>query len=117
MSDPRVVRMERLLPGPIEKVWQHLVDPARARTWLANDVELEPEVGGDVTLRLEDGEVVRGTVTRFEPPHVVAYTWGRGEVHFELSRRQDGVLLVLTHKRVSSTSARTPRAHLCKAAA
>jgi uncharacterized protein YndB with AHSA1/START domain len=90
------MRLERLLPGPIERVWDHLTRPENVKRWLANDISLEGKVGGEVTLELEDGAVVTGTVTRYEPPHAIAYTWDDGHVSFELVPRGPNVLLVLT---------------------
>lgn len=104
-------RIERLLPGPIEKVWDHLTDPAKVRGWLGNDITGDsgdddaPGVGAAVTLQLEDGEVVKGTVERREPPHVIAYRWAEGSLSFELVPRGEDVVLVLTRtKRVTSHS-------------
>ena len=111
MSDHEAeARIERVLPGPIEKVWEHLTDPRRVRGWLGNDItsdddDVPSSVGAAVTLRLEDGEVVKGTVERREPPHVIAYRWAEGSLSFELVPRGEDVVLVLTRtKRVTSHS-------------
>ena len=42
---PDTVRIERLLPGPIERVWQYLTDPQLRAQWFAGG-ELEPRTGG-----------------------------------------------------------------------
>ncbi|MBX3188795.1 MAG: hypothetical protein KF819_17385 [Labilithrix sp.] len=81
MSDDDSVRIERVLPGPIDEVWEHLTDPAKIAGWLGNDA-------GDL-----------GEVSRCEPPNVVAYRWGEGEVSFELVPRGENVVLVFTHRR------------------
>ena len=39
------VRFERLLPGPIERVWAYLVDPDKRRLWLA-DGAMDARPGG-----------------------------------------------------------------------
>ena len=46
---PDAVRIERLRPGPIERVWDYLVDPRLRATWLAAGA-FEPRVGGTVEL-------------------------------------------------------------------
>ena len=40
------VRFERLLPGPIERVWAYLVDPDKRRLWLA-DGAMDARPGGE----------------------------------------------------------------------
>ena len=116
------VRFERLLPGPVERVWRYLTDPEKRGAWLApGPMELHP--GGRVELRFrhadlsprrepiperfqqwEGGATVRGRITQCEPPRLLAYTWaeesGESEVTFELSPRGEDVLLVVTHRRL-----------------
>jgi hypothetical protein len=46
--EPGCVRIERLLPGPAERLWAYLVDSEKRRLWLAAG-EMEPRVGGGVT--------------------------------------------------------------------
>lgn len=122
--DAHTVRFERLLPGPIGRLWDYLTRPELLATWLA-EAEIEPRVGGQVELRFNDDvddcrppgdepETV-GTITRWDPPRALAYSWadsedtpeGHGsgpdsEVTFELEERGADVLLVLTHRRLAT---------------
>ena len=66
-----MVRFERLLPGPIEKVWEYLTDAKRLPEWFG-DGAIELGMGGAVTLM---GGHIRGVVTQWDPPHKLAYTW------------------------------------------
>lgn len=116
------VRFERLLPGPIERVWAYLTDGERRGRWLASG-PMELRVGGRVELRFrhadlssrhapaperfkqyEQGQSLYGRITRCDPPRLLAYTWGDepadSEVSFELTPRGENVLLVLTHRRL-----------------
>lgn len=43
------VRFQRLLPGPIETVWEYLTDSEKRGTWLAKGT-MELKVGGKVEL-------------------------------------------------------------------
>jgi uncharacterized protein YndB with AHSA1/START domain len=118
------VRFERLLPGPAERLWAYLTDSDKRGQWLATGA-MEPWVGGriehifrhaDLSPTLEplperyqhmkEGHAFTGRITRYEPPHVLAYTWGdapdASEVTFELSPRGEDVLLVLTHRRLGA---------------
>lgn len=116
---PTEVRIERLLPGPIERVWAHLVESEKRATWLAAGA-IELHQGGCVAhvfrnsaLTTNDDPApakyareahehhMSGQVLACEPPHLLAYTWGDGDeasaVRFELQPRGDEVLLVVTH--------------------
>ena len=47
LTAPDTLRIERLLPGPIERVWQYLTDSEKRATWLAVG-KVEQQVGGKV---------------------------------------------------------------------
>jgi len=96
------LRFERFLAHSIEDVWAAVSEPDRLARWLAA-AALEPRVGGTVELRwlnTEDGGepvTARGTVTAWQPPHVVEYdTDVHGRLRFELSPVEDGTRLVFT---------------------
>jgi uncharacterized protein YndB with AHSA1/START domain len=114
---PDTFRLERLLPGPVERLWSYLTDSDKRATWLAAG-EFELRVGGRIELKFDhamlsdekiapekwkDAEHARfeGKITRLEPMRVLAYTWESwelGEVTFELIPRGRDVLLVITHR-------------------
>jgi uncharacterized protein YndB with AHSA1/START domain len=112
--------LERLLPGPVERVWSYLIDPAKRRLWFA-DGPLELRVGGALRLQFRFAELTPeplpqgrdaectliGTITRCEPPGLLSYTWGSGanasQVTFELIPRDAEVLLVVTHADLADT--------------
>lgn len=117
------VRIERLLPGPADRVWTYLTQSEMRRQWLAIG-EMEPRIGGRVEhlfrhaelsaeptperyRKFEDSPSMFGEVTQWDPPRLLAYTWpgdnGSSEVAFELFPEQDEVLLVLTHRRLPDT--------------
>jgi len=117
LKDSETFRIERLLPGTIERVWSYLTDPERRRKWFG-DGPMELRAGGGVELQFEfsglsaeatppDQEnscTVVGIVTQCEPPRLLSYTWGTepdaSEVSFELEARGEQVLLVITHRRL-----------------
>src|SRR3954470_20910298 len=104
-TSPAEIRMVRTLPGPIERVWEYLTDPEKRSRWFAGG-PMEPRKGGAFTLKFrhadlapgetppddykehhESGHEMSGIVTRWEPPRVLAYTFGstrESEVTFEL---------------------------------
>ncbi|AOO83544.1 SRPBCC family protein [Bosea vaviloviae] len=120
------VRFERLLPGPIERVWAYLVESDKRATWFCGG-EAEPRDGGHVALFFkhsqitketppegarkmnDEGSLMGGTITAWEPPHRFAFNWvGMGDpdsdVEFVLSQAGDKVRLVLTHRRLATKS-------------
>ncbi|ATB30810.1 SRPBCC family protein [Melittangium boletus] len=125
---PGTVRFERLLPGPVERIWSYLTDSEKRGLWLATGA-MEPRVGGRIEhvfrhadlsptiepvperyQHMKDGHAFTGRITRYEPPYVLAYTWGEApdasEVTFDLSPRGEDVLLVLTHRRLGARQER-----------
>ncbi|HUF28698.1 MAG TPA: SRPBCC family protein [Gemmatimonadaceae bacterium] len=125
VTEPGTLRLERILPGPIERVWTYLTDSEKRGTWLASG-EMEPRVGGRVEhifrnselsshddpappkyAHLGDESRMHGQITALDPPRLLSYTWSEesdvdSEVTFELSPRGEQVLLVLTHRRLGT---------------
>jgi uncharacterized protein YndB with AHSA1/START domain len=66
-----MVRFERRLPAPPEKVWAVLTDTRWLPGWYGAG-GIEPQVGGKVELMAGH---IKGVVTQWEPPHRLAYTW------------------------------------------
>lgn len=125
LTAPDSVRIERLLPGPIERAWAYLTESDKRRLWLAGG-EMDLRVGGAVELNFDNNRLtrnddpppakyagdcvntMRGRITAIEPPHRLSYTWNedsgsKSEVSFELSEQAGGqVRLVLEHRRLSN---------------
>lgn len=102
-----VLRIERRLSHPPEKVWRALTDPAHLSQWYPFTArELEPQVGGKIVFDDGEGTVTTGAVTEFDPPSLFEFTEDPGEAYsnegvnllrFELRPDGDGCLLVFTH--------------------
>ena len=103
------VRLERMLPGPIDRVWEHLTNTKLLHAWFGDKSNIEPRQGGAV--RLMDGHI-RGVVTQWQPPRHLSYTWNvfapgdppdamsaypESYLMLTLEPRGEKVLLVLTH--------------------
>lgn len=114
--DSHTVRFERLLPGPIERVWEYLTKSESLVTWLG-ETDMDLRVGGQIGVRFDTSKgsgIIRGQITCYEPMRLLEYTWvavsGDGKppdtsapdsiVSFDLEARGDQVLLVLTHRRL-----------------
>jgi uncharacterized protein YndB with AHSA1/START domain len=72
MSSVPCVTFTRLLAGPIDRVWAHITDTRLLPAWFGEDSRIEPRQGGAVHLL---GGHIRGTVTQWQPPRKLIYTW------------------------------------------
>lgn len=122
ITEAGTIVFERILPGPIERVWEYLTDSEKRGRWLGSG-PMEPFVGGKVELVFRNGELspvkeptperykamgdcptVHGEVTQWRKPHCLSFLWGDGgsEVTFELKSKGDDVMLTLTHRRLAN---------------
>jgi uncharacterized protein YndB with AHSA1/START domain len=136
ITEAGAIRFDRLLPGPIERVWQYLTDTDKRGAWLMPG-PMEPRVGGRVEFffrhsdltphdeptpekyrNLEgDAPTSTGTVTRFEPPRGLSFTWNEAtakkegrvpsEVAIDLTPVGDKVRLILVHRRLNDAGLRS----------
>jgi len=92
------VRFERRLSHPPERVWRAITDPEDLAAWFPDTIE--GEFGPDAEVRfpkfVEMGLPATGKVTEFDPPRLLAYTWGPSTLRFELEPDGDGCRLVFT---------------------
>ncbi|HJZ37011.1 MAG TPA: SRPBCC domain-containing protein [Solirubrobacterales bacterium] len=72
----RVTRSVELDAAPAE-VWDALTEGALLGEWLADEVELEAEPGGEIVCRYADGEERRGEVELVEEAERLAWSWRR----------------------------------------
>ena len=54
--EPGTVKLERLLPGPIERVWAYITEADKRGKWLAHGA-VEPRVGGRVELQFRHADL------------------------------------------------------------
>lgn len=125
LLDESTVRFERLLPGPIERVWSFLTQSDKRARWLCGG-DVETTADGHVDMHFHnmslsnEDDIPRpekykdrpekmsfaGKVTHCEPPHVLEHTWEFDDesslVRYELTEQDGKVRLVLTHRRLES---------------
>ncbi|GAA0595520.1 SRPBCC family protein [Kribbella sandramycini] len=92
-----VLRMERRLRHPVEKVWRALTDPDELVHWFPATVRLQPRIGSPVEYVMDGEPGGDGEVLEFDPPRVFAFTWSGEVLRWELLPEDDGCLLVLSH--------------------
>jgi uncharacterized protein YndB with AHSA1/START domain len=117
ITEPATLKIQRLLPGPIERVWDYLTDETLRRQWLAGG-PMQQTVGAPLELVWRNDELtepsgarpagfaeeqrMKSRVTQIDPPRKLGISWGDdGEVTFELEPRTNDVLLTVIHRRLA----------------
>jgi uncharacterized protein YndB with AHSA1/START domain len=116
LIEPATLKIQRLLPGPIERVWAFLTESELRRKWLAAG-EMEMQVGARFELVWRNDELtdppgqrppgfaaerrMQSRITELDPPRKLAFAWeGSGDVSFELEPKDNDVLLTVVHRRL-----------------
>jgi uncharacterized protein YndB with AHSA1/START domain len=119
---PDTIRLERTLDAPVETVWRYLAEAELRAQWFAGGSDARADSDFDLLfdhdqLSIEQvsypeayakykGAVSHEKVVRFEPPRVLAFTFGEGKqgvATFELLPEGTGrTRLVLTHSGIAS---------------
>jgi uncharacterized protein YndB with AHSA1/START domain len=118
LTEPTTLKIQRLLPGPIERVWAYLTESSLRRKWLAAG-EMEMKAGAPFEFIWRNDELtdppgtrpagfdeehrMKSRITAIEPPRKLAFTWqGSGDVSFELEPKGSDVLLTVIHRRLAN---------------
>jgi uncharacterized protein YndB with AHSA1/START domain len=116
LTEPATLTIQRLLPGPVERVWAYLTDSELRRKWLAAG-RMDMAVGAPFELVWRNDELtdppgerppgfscehqMHSRITELEPLRKLAFAWkGSGDVSFELEPKGDEVLLTVIHRRL-----------------
>ena len=116
LTEPDTLRIQRLLPGPIERVWAYLTDSDLRRQWFASGV-MDMKIGAPFVLTWRNDQLTDPPGTRppgfsaehsmqchilaFDPPRRLVFAFGpHGDVTFTLEPQGTDVMLTLTHRRV-----------------
>ena len=116
LIEPTTLKIERLLPGPIDRVWRYLTDSDLRAKWLASG-SMEMKTGspfefvwrndrlttptGKKPEGFGDEHRMQSRITELDPPRKISFTWSNsGDVTFELTPRDDKVLLTVIHRRL-----------------
>jgi uncharacterized protein YndB with AHSA1/START domain len=116
LTEPATLKIQRLLPEPIERIWAYLTQSDLRRQWLAAG-QMEMKVGapfefvwrndeltdppGQRPPGLSDEHRMQSRIIELDPPRKLAIAWGAsGEVSFELAPKGNEVLLTIIHRRL-----------------
>lgn len=116
LTEPTTLKIQRRLPGPIDRVWAYLTESHLRRQWLAaGEMELKAgapfefvwrndELSKEKTERpagMPEENRMQCRITEIDPPRLIAFTWsGSGDVSFALEPTGDEVLLTVVHRRL-----------------
>jgi uncharacterized protein YndB with AHSA1/START domain len=120
LIEPATLKIERVLPGPIERVWAYLTESELRGRWLASGT-MDLKVGAPFELVWRNDELsdppgerpagfgaehrMQSRITELDPPRRLAIAWeGTGDVTFDLESKGDEVLLTLVHRRLGDRS-------------
>ena len=120
LIEPATLKMQRLLPGPIERIWAYLTESDKRRKWLAAG-KMELKVGAPFELVWRNDELtdppgerpagfgdehrMQSRITELDPPRKLCFAWkDSGDVSIELEAKGDEVLLTLIHRRLPNRS-------------
>ena len=120
LVEPATLQIQRLLPGPIERVWAYLTESDLRRQWLAAGVmEMAVDAPFEFTWRnseltdppsprpqgFPEEHSMKSRITELDPPHKLSIAWnGSWDVTFELKATGAEVLLTVTHRRLPDRS-------------
>lgn len=116
LIEPATLKIERLLPGPIERVWAFLTESDLRRQWLAAGT-MDMKVGSSVEFVWRNDELTKVPgerppgfpkehrrtcrITELDPPRKLVMSWGTaGDVAITLEPKGCEVLLTLIHRRL-----------------
>ena len=116
LIEPTTLKIQRRLPGPIERVWTYLTDSDMRRKWLAAG-QMEMKVGAQFELVWRNDELtnppgqrpagfaeehrMQSKIVECDPPRKLVFTWaGSDNVSIELEPKGPEVLLTLIHRRL-----------------
>jgi uncharacterized protein YndB with AHSA1/START domain len=116
LIEPTTLKIQRLLPGTVERVWAFLTDSDLRRKWLAaGQMDLKQGAPFELVWRNDelttppghrpDGFAVEqrmeSRIIEIDPPRKLAISWdGTGDVTFELAPAGERVLLTIVHRRL-----------------
>lgn len=118
LIEPATLKLERLLPGPIERVWAYLTNSDLRRQWLASG-QMDMKIGAPFELVWRNNELTNppgqrppgfsdehrmdSRIIDLDPPRKLAFTFGAAgtsEVTFLLDPAGEDVLLTVIHRRL-----------------
>ncbi|MHA7264516.1 SRPBCC domain-containing protein [Arthrobacter sp. TMN-37] len=80
------LRFEMRFAFPPAVLWKHLTDPGKLKYWFPAEMDILPRKGTEVRFSLKGQRPLRGTVLEAEKPSLLAFTWDKETLRWELER-------------------------------
>jgi len=112
------LEFRRFLRHSPSEIWEALTKPELIRQWFLTEVRAQERVGGKIDLETGPDRVhATGRIRAWDPPRLYEYEWNtsdknhpfpgeRSVIRWELTPRGEGTLLVLTHRDLTTRTAR-----------
>jgi len=117
-GDRATLVVRRYLRHPPSVVWRAITEPEQIRQWYLTTAVVDGRVGGTVDLVTGEAQVhATGRILTWDPPRVYEHEWNvsKGEsmlrsdertvVRWELTARDGGTVLTLTHRGLTRKTA------------
>ena len=105
LSEPATLTIQRMLPGPIERVWAYLTESDLRSKWLASG-DMELKVGAPFELVWRNSELtdppgkrpegfgeehrMESRILEIDPPRKLVFTWGKEDSDVSMAARAEG---------------------------
>jgi uncharacterized protein YndB with AHSA1/START domain len=117
LIEPTTLKIERLLPGPVERIWSYLTESELRSRWMAAG-EMEMKVGAEFEFIWRNDTLsktpapdrpagfseemrMKSRITELDPPRKISFTWqGSGDVTVTLTPKGQDVMLTVVHRRL-----------------
>jgi uncharacterized protein YndB with AHSA1/START domain len=104
------IERDIVLDAPADDVWRAITDESMLREWLAPEVELDPQPGGELICRNRNGEVRPGHVEQVCDGERLEFVWQRSgdqasRVVLEVEALERGTRLTVVETRLDAAKA------------
>ncbi len=101
-GDTNVITFQRAFAAPPSLVWAALTTADGLTSWLGTEASVDARLGGEVSIRFDDEQLVTGAITTWEPTSRFAHGWvingeHESQLTYELAETEGSTVLTLTH--------------------
>ena len=121
-TETGVIEREISIAASPETIWDFLVDPMKATSWMGTETSFDPRPGGEYRVEVISGETAIGEFVELDRPRRLVFTWGwrngangvpegSSTVEIELVPEADGTMLRFRHSGLPDAEATERHGH------